>query len=145
MRVSYLGSSESSVFIHANSVKIPLYDETLLKEVSILSDTIHPFSTMFEGNTFYVRVQDELLNKDGIYNQDILVVDRSLVAHHGDFVIACIEGVMRVKELELEQNASVRPKNKAYRAIDISKDADFDIFGVVVSVIRNVTGNNIEQ
>ena len=79
MRVSYLGSSESRAFIDANSIQIPLYMESV--------------SAGFP----FVRLQGESLSVAGIYNQDVLVVDRSLAARHGDFVIASVHGEMTVK------------------------------------------------
>jgi len=85
-----------------------------------------------------VRVQGESMSEAGIYNQDVLVVDRSLAARHGDFVIACIHGEMTIKELVLKPNVALRPKNKAYSAIEITEESEFDVFGVVISVVRNI-------
>lgn len=143
MRVSYLGASESSFFIHSDSVKISLFDDVAINHEGTVP--LAGESGAIEESRFYVRVQDEQLSREGIYNRDVLIVDRSVTASNGDFVIACIDGEMRVKELELEENALVRPKNKAYRALDVSKDADLDILGVVVSLIRNVRADALTQ
>ena len=72
----------------------------------------------------------------GIYTGDVLVVDRSLSARHGDIVIACIHGEMTVKTLELKPNVLLRPKNKAYKAITITEESELEIFGVVTGVVR---------
>jgi len=72
----------------------------------------------------------------GIYSVDLLVVDRSLTARHGDFVIGCIHGEMTVKTLELNPNVLLRPKNKAYKAIHITEESGLEIFGVVTGVVR---------
>ena len=72
----------------------------------------------------------------GIYTGDVLVVDRSLSARHGDIVIACIHGEMTVKTLELKPNVLLRPKNKAYKAIAITEESELEIFGVVTGVVR---------
>jgi len=133
MRVSYLGSSESSFFIQSDSVRISLLDDVVIKNsVNSLTNT----DSAYEKSRFYVRVQDEQFSIEGIYSRDVLVVDRSVAAHNCDFVIACIEGEMRVVLLEIERNALVRPKNKAYKALDVSIAANLDILGVVTGLIR---------
>src|SRR5690606_35870975 len=49
--------------------------------------------------TFFVRVEGESMTGAGIFPNDILVVDRSLTARHGDIVIASLEREMTVKLL----------------------------------------------
>jgi len=139
MRVSYLGSSESSFFIQSDSVRISLLDDVVSNKST---NSLTSIDSTFEKSRFYVRVQDGQLSKEGIYNRDILIVDRSVAAHNCNFVIACIEGEMRVVLLALEVNSLVRPKNKAYRALDISIGADLDILGVVIGLIRSSDSNN---
>ncbi|WP_452600539.1 S24 family peptidase [Rhodanobacter aciditrophus] len=63
-------------------------------------------------------------------------MDRSLTARHGDIVIACLHGEMTVKTLELKPQVLLRPKNKAYRPIEITEESQLEIFGVVTGVVR---------
>lgn len=72
----------------------------------------------------------------GILSGDVLLVDKSLTARHGGIVIACIHGEMTVKTLELQPNVLLRPRNQAYKAIVITEESEFEVFGVVTSVIR---------
>lgn len=88
--------------------------------------------------TFFVRVQGDSMIDAGIYSDDMLVIDRSIPATHGDIVIAGLYGEFTVKELQLRPRACLMPKNKAYSPIDIPEDSELDIFGVVTHVIRNV-------
>ena len=74
----------------------------------------------------------------GIYAEDMLVIDRSIPAAHGDIVIAGIHGEFTVKELQLRPHTCLMPKNKAYSPIDIPEGSELDIFGVVTHVIRNL-------
>ena len=74
----------------------------------------------------------------GIYAGDILVVDRSVTAEHGDTVIVAIDGEMTVKELQLRPTVRLVPRNPAYPAIEIAEGTALDIFGVVTNVIRNI-------
>ena len=74
----------------------------------------------------------------GIHAGDILVVDRSVTAEHGDTVIVAIHGEMTVKELELRPKVRLVPRNPDYPVIDIAEGTALDIFGVVTNVIRNI-------
>jgi len=89
--------------------------------------------------TFFVRVQGESMVDAGIFPEDVLVVDRSLRATHGDIVIASLESEMTVKQLHLIP-APVRllPRNSAYNPITIEGDMVLEIFGVVTNVVRSL-------
>lgn len=88
--------------------------------------------------TFFVRAEGDSMVEAGIYPGDILVVDRSLQAAHGDIVIASVHGELTVKELELSPTARLVPRNKAYQPIEVPEGADLEIFGVVTSIVRNM-------
>lgn len=88
--------------------------------------------------TFFVRVEGESMIDAGIRPDDILVVDRSLTAQHGDIVVACLFGDMTVKELQLRPSVRLLPHNRHYAPIDISHDGQLDIFGVVTGVVRTL-------
>ena len=49
--------------------------------------------------TFFVKVQGESMIGEGIYDGDLLVVDRSLRPSSGDVIIACVDGDFTVKTL----------------------------------------------
>lgn len=143
MRVSYLGVTESAAFISANSVCIPLYGQSVSAELpSSAQDLVertldvNEFCTAHSASTYFVRAQDDSMIEAGIYFGDVLLVDKSLIARHGDIVIAWILGEMTVKILELKPDVLLRPKNKAYPAIAASEGAELEIFGVVTSVIK---------
>ncbi|WP_273207031.1 translesion error-prone DNA polymerase V autoproteolytic subunit [Marinobacter subterrani] len=89
--------------------------------------------------TFFVRVQGESMVECGIFPNDVLVVDRSLRAQHGDIVVASLESEMTVKELHLEPPpVQLLPRNSAYKAIIIEGDMVMEVFGVVTNVIRSL-------
>lgn len=89
--------------------------------------------------TFFVRVQGESMIDAGIFPNDVLVVDRSLRAKHGDIVIASLESEMTVKELHLSPlPVRLLPKNPAYQPIVIEGDMLMEVFGVVTNVIRSL-------
>ena len=88
--------------------------------------------------TFFVRVDGDSMMEAGIFNNDILVVDRSITARHDDIVIACINNEMTVKQLQLRPYVALLPRNARYQPIRIQADEELEIFGVVSSVIRQL-------
>ena len=58
----------------------------------------HPAATVF------VRVSGVSMIDEGIVENDILVVDRSLKAKHDDIVIACINSEFTLKKLHIENS-----------------------------------------
>lgn len=87
--------------------------------------------------TYFVRVQGDSMVGAGIEDGDILVVDRSLQAGQGDIVIAGWNGELTCKRLELNPVPQLVACNPAYPPIAIPEDQTLDVFGVVVSVVRN--------
>jgi DNA polymerase V len=89
--------------------------------------------------TFFVRVQGESMVEAGIFPDDVLVVDRSLRATHGDIVIASLESEMTVKQLHLKPiPVRLLPRNPAYQPIVIEGDMVMEVFGVVTNVVRSL-------
>ncbi|MBE0469358.1 MAG: translesion error-prone DNA polymerase V autoproteolytic subunit [Methyloprofundus sp.] len=89
--------------------------------------------------TFFVRVEGESMTGAGIFPNDILVVDRSLTARHGDIVIANLEYEMTVKQLHLTPPPiRLLPCNAAYSPLIMSDDMVLEIFGVVTNVVRKL-------
>lgn len=87
--------------------------------------------------TFFVRAAGDSMTGAGINHNDILVVDRSLEAANGKIVIAILNGELTVKRL-LQTNATCKlaAENPSYPSIEINEDSDFQIWGVVTSVIH---------
>ena len=48
-------------------------------------------------STFLIRVQGKSMNKVGIHDGDLLVVDKSIEVKNRDIVIACLDGEFTVK------------------------------------------------
>lgn len=87
--------------------------------------------------TFYVRATGDSMNGAGIFEGDILVVDRSVEALSGKIVIAVVDNELTVKRLYRNGNKiELRPENKKYPVISFKDDMDLMIWGVVTSVIR---------
>jgi DNA polymerase V len=88
--------------------------------------------------TYFVRVQGDSMVEAGIFPDDIIVVDRSLTAQHGDIVIAAFNGELTIKKLETAPQTRLVPMNRNHAPIPIPEGADLEIFGVATTVIHSL-------
>ena len=88
--------------------------------------------------TFYIYAQGNSMQESGIYDGDIMVVDRSIEASSGDIVIASISGEFTVKHLLIKnQKTYLIPANKDYSPMPITDDMDMQIWGIVIHAIHS--------
>ena len=88
--------------------------------------------------TFLVRVGGLSMIDAGIYPEDLLVVDRSLKAQHCDIIVCAVNGEFTVKELCLEPTPKLVAYNKDFDDIPLSDEIEFEVFGVVKNIIREL-------
>jgi DNA polymerase V len=75
----------------------------------------------------------------GILDGDMLVVDRSLQAADGKIVIALLHGEFTVKTLKMRVGRTyLVPANAGYPVIEVTPEMDCEVWGIVVSVIREL-------
>ena len=91
--------------------------------------------------TFYGRVDGDSMMDAGINDGDIAVIDRSLEANDGDVIVAYVNEEFTIKFLDLshkdEGYIELRPANKHYYSIKIDVTDEFEVWGVVVWIIKN--------
>ncbi len=89
--------------------------------------------------TFFVRVSGDLMKEAGIFDKDILIVDRSLEYQNGTIIIAVLNGELVVKRLKIkEKRIFLQQENGTYSDVEVTNDEDFRIWGVVTSVIHTI-------
>lgn len=149
MRVSLMAKSYDAGYLNEQKLTIPLFLERVsagfpspAQDYIEQSLDLNELCIKHPAATFFVRVEGDSMREAGIYPSDILVVDRSIQAEHGDIVIAGLYGEFTVKELELRPSVRLVPRNKAYKPIVIPEGCDVDIFGVVTNVIRHMRRNS---
>ncbi|MGO4742332.1 translesion error-prone DNA polymerase V autoproteolytic subunit [Serratia quinivorans] len=87
--------------------------------------------------TYFVRVSGDSMIGAGISHGDLLVVDRSLSATHGDIVIAAVAGEFTVKELQTHPRIQLIPHNPDYSPIVFQSEEELEIFGVVTFTLKS--------
>lgn len=89
------------------------------------------------GATYFVRVSGDSMLGAGISDGDLLVVDRSLSAEHGDIVVAAIAGEFTVKELRTRPSVQLIPHNSNYSPMTFQDEEELEIFGVVTFTLKS--------
>ena len=80
------------------------------------------------------RVHD----KAGIFDKDLLIIDRSLVPKSGSIVVAALNGELTVKRLILKDGKmELHPENADFPIIQVTKEMNAHIWGVVTKVIHS--------
>ena len=88
--------------------------------------------------TFFMKVSSSSMINAGIFDGDIVIVDRSIKPKNGTIVIAVIDGEMLIRRMEKTINKMrLIPETPKLAIIDVSEFSDFKIWGVVICVIRN--------
>jgi DNA polymerase V len=93
------------------------------------------------SSTFFIRVKGSSMEKAGIKNNDILVVDRSVQACDNKIVIARINDELTVKRIRrVGDHLFLIPDStdQEYKPIKITEGMDFEVWGVVTYVIHQV-------
>lgn len=100
---------------------------------------LHSYVVEKPETTFFVRAKGQSMINAGIFDGDLLVVDRSIPARNGHIVIAALDGELTVKRLDKTANKlQLLPENPTYNPIEVSAEQDCLIWGVVTNVVHKV-------
>jgi DNA polymerase V len=89
--------------------------------------------------TFIVKVSGDSMEGAGIYQGDLLIVDRSVRPRDKNVVIAVIDGEMTVKRIRIKnKNIYLAPESPHYPTKKIDNSMQFEVWGVVTNVIHTL-------
>jgi DNA polymerase V len=87
--------------------------------------------------TFILRVSGDSMRDMGIFDGDMLVVDRAIKPRHGHVVVAVINGEFAVKQLHQRAGRiKLKAANPTYPDILPSEGDEIEVWGVVTSSIK---------
>ena len=73
----------------------------------------------------------------GIFDGDLLVVDKSLTPTPGNIIIAVIDGDLTVRRLAARDgNVILKPENHSFKEIEFKDGEELQVWGVVTSTIK---------
>ena len=89
-------------------------------------------------STFLIRVQGKSMNKVGIHNDDLLVVDRSLDPKNFSTVVANVNEELVVKTFvkEKDQSFLTSGSNRVKDKINLMENPEIFVWGVVTYTIH---------
>lgn len=88
--------------------------------------------------TFFAVVTGDSLNGIGVFDNDLLIIQKGLFPRENDIVVVFMDGEFFVKrykpnyhENSLQiKNIKLKSENPNYSDIDINEDTDFELWGV---------------
>lgn len=121
------------LFIHKVAAGFPSpADDYIEGRLSLDEHLIH-----HKEATFFVRAKGNSMDGAGIFDGDILVVDKSLTPSSGDIVIAVVDGDLTVKRLiRRGETVTLQPENKRFKEIEFKEGQELQVWGVVTSSIK---------
>lgn len=87
--------------------------------------------------TFLLRVSGESMKDAGIFDGDMLVVDKAIKPRHGHIVVAVVDGEFTVKYLHMRAGrVKLKPANATFPEILPKEGQTLEVWGVVTSAIK---------
>ena len=103
-----------------------------------VSLNLNDYLVKHPSSTFYIYVKGDSMIGSGIYDGDLMVVDRSLEPESNSIVVAVIDGEFTVKKIHKKNNQIyLLPDNKNYKPIHIKEGMDFQVWGIVTHSIHH--------
>jgi len=91
------------------------------------------------STTFYGRVKGDSMIDAGLNDGDLLIIDKSLAPTNNKIAVCFLDGEFTVKRISIEKNRIwLLAENKNYKPIEVTKDNDFIVWGIVTNVIKTL-------
>ena len=131
---------------NADAVQVPLYMSKVSAGFPSPADDyietaldFNKFLIKHPAATFCVKVKGSSMINAGMNDGDVLVVDRSIEPKTNSIVVAILNGEFTVKRLSKNgKNLYLLPENDTYKPILITETMDFEVWGVVTFIVKNV-------
>ena len=89
------------------------------------------------SSTFFGRVNGDSMINAGIGDGDLIVIDKSIEPKDGSIVVCVIDGEFTVKRFrKINGEIFLMPENEKYKAIKITDENDFRVWGIVTYTIK---------
>lgn len=99
---------------------------------------LNTYVTNYPEATFYARVTGDCMTGSGIFEGDLLVVNRSLQVNNGDIVVGVLDGEFILRSyFQFRNQEYLMPDNPSYKPILRTESTHFEIWGVVPFTVHN--------
>lgn len=123
MRATILGQlGPSSTFLQYVDSRVPAGFPSPAADYEEVTLSIDELVDLRTPHVYLVRVEGPSMIGAGIYDGDVLVVNRALEARSGQIVVAYVDGGMTVKRLQVSPDGVwLQPENPDYRAFRVTE------------------------
>lgn len=92
-----------------------------------------------EADIFALRVKGDSMEGIGIRDSDLAIVRQTAAPTVGAVVVAMLNGEVTVKRYRLQgKQVCLEPENEAYETLVVGRQDEFEIFGVVIGIVRRL-------
>ncbi len=89
------------------------------------------------SSTFLVKAEGDSMTGAGIFEGDLLIVDKSITASHNQIVVAVLNGEFTIKRLFYRFPMTLlQPENPKYKTIEVTPEMNFQVWGVITYTIH---------
>jgi DNA polymerase V len=89
--------------------------------------------------TYFFRMKGDAMSGIGIFDNDVLIVDRSLKLTSGKIIVAVLNGELLVRRFHKNFSAAfLLAENTRYKPINLAEFSDFSLWGVVTYTIHSL-------
>lgn len=89
-------------------------------------------------STFFAKVKGHSMKNAGIFDGDLLVIDKSLAPQDGKIAICQIDGEFTVKRIKKENDVIwLIAENEDYKPIKVTEENELMIWGIVIHSIKS--------
>ena len=91
-----------------------------------------------KDTTFFAKVKGHSMKNAGIFDGDLLIIDKSLEPQNKKIGICQIDGEFTVKRVKIEKDVVwLIAENEEYAPIKVTPENEFIIWGIVTASIKN--------
>jgi DNA polymerase V len=103
-----------------------------------LTIDLNAYLVKHRDTTFFAKVKGHSMKNAGIYDGDLLVIDKSLEPQDGKIAICQIDGEFTVKRIKKEKDVVwLVAENEDYQPIKVTAENELMIWGIVVHSIKS--------
>ncbi|WP_264550030.1 LexA family protein [Flavobacterium sp. N2820] len=90
-----------------------------------------------KDSTFFAKVKGDSMKNAGIFDGDLLIIDKSLEPQDGKIAICQIDGDFTVKRIKKENDIVwLIAENEDYKPIKVTEENELMIWGIVIHSIK---------
>lgn len=91
-----------------------------------------------KDTTFFAKVKGHSMKNAGIFDGDLLIIDKSLEPQNNKIAICQIDGEFTVKRIKIDKGVVwLIAENEEYAPIKVTPENDFIIWGIVTNAIKS--------